>query len=58
MFAIQNNNYIFQTGDTVKSRVHKQQIAHKEFRMLGMSQHISICGRNKQSGFLAPSSIR
>ena len=43
-----NSKYVGQTGDTVRSRVrvHKEQIAHKEFRMLGMSQHISLCCRN------------
>ena len=45
-----------QTGDTVRNRVrvHKQQIAHKEFRMMGMSKHFSICGRNKTPDFLSP----
>ena len=49
-----------QTGDTVRRgvRVHKQQIAHKEFRMMGMSKHFSICGRNKTPNFfITPSSI-
>ena len=48
-----NSQYIGQTGDTVRSRVrvHKQQIAHKEFRMLGMSEHISVCGKNKTPDF-------
>ena len=41
------SKYIYQTVDTVRSRVnkqqiHKQQIANKEFRMLGMSQHIKV----------------
>ena len=35
----------------VNVRVHKQQIAQKEFRMLDMSKHILICGRNKTPDF-------
>ena len=48
-----NSQYIGQTGDTVRSRVrvHKQHIAHKEFRMLGISEHISVCGKNKTPDF-------
>ena len=49
-----------ETGDTVRSRVrvHKEQIAHKEFRMMGMSKHFSIYGRNKTPNFfIIPSSL-
>ena len=48
-----NSQYIGQTVDKVRNRVrvHKQQIAHKEFRMLGMSEHISVCGKNKTPDF-------
>ena len=43
-----NSNYLAKQ-ETLRSRVrvHKKQISNKEFRMLDMSQHISICGRNK-----------
>ena len=33
----------------------ENRIAHKEFRMLGISQHISICGRNKTPDFFIAS---
>ena len=41
--AIIHTQYVGQTADTVRSRVwvHEQQIAHKEFRMLGI-RHSSI----------------
>ena len=32
----------------------KTTIAHKEFKMLGISQHISICGINKTPYFYHP----
>ena len=47
----------FNITDGSRVRVHKKQIAHKE-RMLGMSQHISMCGRNKTPDVLSPPSAR
>ena len=33
----------------------ENRIAHKEFRMLGISQHISICCKNKTPNFFIAS---
>ena len=48
-----NEKYIGQTGDTLRNRVtvHRQQIKHKETRKLGMSEHISLCAKNKAPNF-------
>ena len=48
--------YLGQTEDTVRRRVRgkNKKFPTKNLKMLGMSQHISICGKNKTPDFLLP----
>ena len=42
-------DYIGQTGNTLRKRftVHRQQIRHKEIRMINVNEHLDLCVSNK-----------